>query len=87
MSTPAKSRKPRPSRRPKHPFTPIPIEHCLVINDNGDAYVIRADEIAVYCHWESARAGQHSFPRDFKPFKVRDLEKLRFTGWREEGAQ
>lgn len=61
-----------------------PIEYCIVMNDNAETFVIRADEIAVYCHWEAARRGERHFPRDFEPYRVRDLENLRFTGWREE---
>ena len=84
MSTPAKTRKPRTPRRP---FTPAPIEYCIVINEDADAYVIRADESPVFCHWEAAERGQRRYPRWFKPHKIRDLEKLRFTGWREEGVK
>lgn len=59
-------------------------EYRVVHDNDGHAFVVRADEVAVFEHWVAAMEGKRHMPADFTPVQIDCVENLRFTGWREE---
>lgn len=55
----------------------------LIQERGGIWYIIRADEVAVFGHWEEAMYGRRHFPANFQPQRV-DPEDLRFCEYWEE---
>jgi hypothetical protein len=60
-------------------------EYRIVYDDDGHAYVIKADELTIFNHWIEAMHGRRHMPGHFKPVRLDSVESLRFTDWREEG--
>lgn len=56
----------------------------LVQDDDGHWYIIRADELAIFNHWEEAMNGRRHMPANFEPKAIDGPHNLRFCDYWEE---
>lgn len=57
--------------------------HRIVQDDDGHWYIIKADELQIFNHWEEAMNGRRHMPADFSPVQIDCPQALRFCEWTE----